>query len=417
MAIQSFRLDLIIPTFICPIKEGFVFNQNPLIINNITNNNPLVITTSTPHNLNVNDEIYIKDVIGMKEINNNSYFVSSIVSATQFNIKSEFNNNISIDSTKYTNYISGGILGTTNNNINLTDFGVCLSYNSQDFPSNVFYIPDKTLNPTYTQVPLSPKNNNGIQDTGEYYYSFSLSVFAVMVNNALQSSMDDLNAANTTSFEAPYYVYEDDRFNLIVPFGYIADNIEMFINFPLNNFLDGFRTFYMATDDENFKDLKYVIQNLNYTNSYVKKGETLPVPPANPDYLIFRQQYDARFKFNQISSILITSNYIKTRSEFFPKIGNPNSYLNNGRTNNSFNTGTENIISSFDLIDTEGSISWREVQYYQPNIYKWIDLVSDDTLSKVDVNVFFETKKGDILPVYINTNSFNTIRFIFQKIK
>lgn len=416
LAIESFRLDIVLPVFLFPIKEGFV--DSGITISAITQANPAVITTTAPHGLNVNDYIRINNSSNMVQING-KYFVNSVLSPTQITLKNSLTNGSVVDSSRYLAYLGGADISTVNDDINLSDYGLCLEFigSGNNYTSSVTYIPDKntTINPSL--IPKSPKQNGGVQDkTTFYYYTFSFTAFAEMLNASLQIATDNLNLAEGTSYDPPYYLYGDDgRFSLIVPFDFVGA-INIFVNIPLNNLLVGFRTEFETRNSPLFKDFKYVLENYKYSNSYAPPGAVLPAPPVNPDYLSFRQEYDGRYKFDDISSIIITSNYIRTREEFYPKLGNPNSYSVVGKSGNSFNTGTQNIISSFDLIDTEGSVSWREVQYYYPKIYKWTDLISDDPLSKIDAQIYFETKSGDFLPVFVDSSTYSNIRFLFEKI-
>lgn len=420
MAIQSFRLDMIIPLFLFPIKEGFV-NKN-ITISNITNAEVAVITTTNNNDLAVNDYINIQGVNGMTQIKG-TFFVNSIVSPTQFTIKKSLdleNKEEPVNSINYGNYTNGGNILTVNDDINLSDLGLCLSYDGDDFPSPVYYISDVDLNNQPEYIPKSPKENNGVQDNSTYYYfAYSFNVFVEMVNNAFKASTDALNASKGTTYEQPFLDYlESERFfRFVVPYNYVEDGIEIFLEDKLQRYLAGLRYISVNSNNPNFKDMKLVVENRDWTNSTVKKGGVLPVPPAPPLYVQMKQEYDTRYKFDEIVSIVLTSSFIKTRTEYYPKIGNPNSYIQNGRSDNSFNTGTLNIISTFDLIDEGGTVSWNEKQYYQPKIYKWIDLISDDVLNKVDVNVFFETKKGDLIPAFVDVNSQSVIRFIFERIK
>lgn len=417
LAIQSFRLDISLPLFLMPIKEGFVPN---LTISNISKSNPAIITTSSPHNLKVNDYIQIEEVEGMTSING-IYFVSEIISPTEITIKNSLNNNNNINSSIYNNYISGGLLNTVNDNRDLCDLGLCLSINGNDYPSNIYYIPDKKSanEPNgYFNKTKSPKDNNGIQDntTNSYYFAYSFNVFVNMVNNALKNSIDNLNLAEGLSIEAPYIFLKDKLFSLIIPYSFVTNNIDLYFNTLLGDFISGLRFLFIGGNEKNFKSLKLIINNDNYVNSYVKPGETLPVPPADPLYLEYKQEYSSLYRFNEIVSIVLTSNFIRTRNEYYPRIGNPNSYTQTGKSSNDFNTGTSNILSIFDLLDDSNNITWREPLYYQPSIYKWIDLISDDPLNKIDCEAFFETKKGELLKVSMDVNTQSNIRFLFERI-
>jgi hypothetical protein len=412
LAIHSFRLDMIIPLFLMPIKEGFVFNSN---ITNISKSFPCVITTSINHNLIENEYINIINVLGMTQING-EYLVREILSPTSFSINTLFSKPVS--SENYDSYTSGGQVDNVNGNINLTDLGLCLSVGGNDYFSSILYIPDKNLTEIPEYLPLSPRQNNGVQDNKtRYYYTYSFNTFVKMINTAFINATSSLNIGESSTYEPPFIEYDSlsGLFSVIVPYSYVSNNIDVFMNVKLTSYLGGIRYEFQGLNKVNFKDNKLILENNNYTNSYAKKGDVLPVPPANPKYLKFIQEYDTRYKFDEIVSLIITSNYIKCRSEYYPQIANPNSSQIVLRQNNSFNTSTQSIISVFDLIDGEGLISWREVQYYQPKIYKWIDLISDDALNKVDVQIYYETKKGEFLLATIDTGSQSNIRFVFEK--
>lgn len=78
--------------------------DNPLTITGATNANPVVIT-STAHGLSNGDTVRITDIVGMTELNGNSYKVAN-VAANTFELTNS--NGTNINGTSYGTYVSGG---------------------------------------------------------------------------------------------------------------------------------------------------------------------------------------------------------------------------------------------------------------------------------------------------------------------
>jgi hypothetical protein len=94
-------------TYCLELGEGYLrfFSQqgrileNKTTITNATNTNPVLIT-DIAHPYNTNDNVVIKDVLGMTEINNKEYKITKISNDT-YELQG-------IDGTSFNNYISGG---------------------------------------------------------------------------------------------------------------------------------------------------------------------------------------------------------------------------------------------------------------------------------------------------------------------
>jgi len=85
----------------------------------ITQANPVAITTLLAHGLDSGSSITITDVVGMTELNNNTYYVKK-VSPTSFRLYSDIILSQSINGTAFSGYVSGGKVNRNylkNNNI------------------------------------------------------------------------------------------------------------------------------------------------------------------------------------------------------------------------------------------------------------------------------------------------------------
>jgi hypothetical protein len=418
MTIQNFRLNLALPTFLMPIKEGFTSFAPVLTAIAITNANPCVITSSAPHGFAVNDAVRLLNGTGMTQINGD-YFIESTPAPNTFTIKQTINDP-AINSTGYGTYTPGSAeIQGINNNYNLTQWGICLSFSGNDYAEPVFFIPDKDIvaNPEY--IPKTPKQNDGLQDYSTfYYYVYSFNNIVKAINNALLGATNRLNADFPGSLPVqPYFIFDyqnNSKFSLVIPEEIISLGVEFYTNTMLLSVLQGFRTENTAFDNVLYKDFKWVLDNRFNSNAY--SPPNIPMP-AGPDYYIFTQEWEALYVFDQIVSILILSNHIRTRQEWYPKIPNPNSTRAIGRTSSDFNTGNFNILASFDLIDDGITLASRQILHYVPYVYKWVDLVSDDSLKKIDAVIYFETANGQLLQAEIPVNSSNNIRFLFERIR
>lgn len=80
--------------------------DQPVNITGISQTNPTVVTTATAHGFTAADEVTISRVIGMGELNGNSYIVGPEPSETTFTLMDL--EGVSVDSRSFSDYASGG---------------------------------------------------------------------------------------------------------------------------------------------------------------------------------------------------------------------------------------------------------------------------------------------------------------------
>lgn len=419
IALESFALELDIPFTIFPIREGFISYSPIMTATAITKANPALITTSVNHGLSINDSVKIINAVGMTQING-TFFVASVPALNQLTIKSLYEGS-AIDSLNFGTYSAGTAeILKLNDNINLSQMGICLQHiaSGNSYPEPIIYIPDKDITIDPGIVPKPPSRNNGVQDNSTfYYYTYSINNIVKAINNALATATTRLNVDHpATLTDAPLLVYDESTrlFYFIVDFALEA-TVRLFANGIFINLFQGFRTEFKEFNEPEFKDFLFIVDNPLNTNAYVKNGGNASYG-GNPAYLRIQQEWSSLYRFNTIRSIILVTNHIKIRSEWFPSVDNPNKVIfsNSGiiKTNN---TGSRKILSSFDLEDSSDTVSWRTILHYVPDQYKWIDLISDEPLSKVDCTIYFETITGEFIQAEIPINGSNIIRFMFQK--
>ena len=89
------------------IKPGVTGGSSISSISAATATNPVAITTSSAHGLNNGQKLTITDVVGMIELNGNSYY-ANVTSSTAFTLYSDTGLTTTVDGTAFTPYVSGG---------------------------------------------------------------------------------------------------------------------------------------------------------------------------------------------------------------------------------------------------------------------------------------------------------------------
>ena len=313
------------------------------------------------------------------------------------------------------------ILEGTNPNINDTPFGVCYSFGGNDYSQRVIYAPDAQTS-TYI-LPNPPSNNNGVQDlSSTYYYIYTFDHFIQLVNDALSQAYTAFNAVHPGIHNSPVYIKYDKNTGLmsfIAEYSYANQaGADIFLNALLINYFEAIRMDFYGYDQPDFKDFRLIMEhNATNENAYTPPGGTIPPPPANPPYIQMLQEYDCRYLWANVKSILFTSSSIQTRNEFIPQVANPNLLSLQGQTN-SFNPNYRNILSYYDIIyDSSGTsgANWRQYLYYNPNVYKYIDLVSDEPLNSFDIEIFMQLTNGQLIPLTIPINSSVDLKLLFKR--
>ena len=321
-----------------------------------------------------------------------------------------------------------------NDQINKTNYGICFTYAGIDYPKRLLYTFEGVPGTPSIPLPKSPNGNNGTQDfTTGYYAVYTFQHFINMTNTALQGAYNDFNAAHPgVHNSAPWFQYNpvSGLISLVCEFSYsTAGAAKISMNALLYNYYEAIRVFYNGFNEPNFKDYTFQIVHLiGNQNGYALPGAPIVAPPANPAYLIFTQEYDVRFLWQNITSLLITSPSIQMRSEYLPSAINPNIGIINPLLPpfpasgvkpdlSTFNPNFNQVLSYFDIFYEPGRVSVREPIYYNPQVYKWIDLIGDASLNQMAINVYIILNNGVVIPLYLQSEANNgfDIKFEFRK--
>ena len=354
----------------------------------------------------------------------------------------------------------------TNSNINAMPYSVNYNYTTggvtTNYQTELVWLPDEAFsafNPNRTvPLPRTPAENNGIQDiftSPNYYYCNSYIKFVNIINNALRTSFLAFDAAHPGIVAEQCWVQYDNRtglFSIIgnleyaVGLGGVGTN-KPFVSFDalLYKYIDSIPAEFNGYDQPNGADYTIAFEQKNgNSNLWAKGNRYAPGIPSitqtiPPDYIIMEQEVDCKYLWSNIKQIIITSNSINVRSEFMPQIEfpqqlnqqnsipnpNPNPLVPSTSITsdvNSFNLDKKSIISYIDynyaspnpMSQTALSSTHRDI-FYTPRYYKWIDLIGDSSLNNINIQMFFETEDGFILPLQIPNKASVNVKMVFRR--
>lgn len=89
------------------IVYGLTVPKDGFLITNITQSSPAVVITDQPHQIEPSDQVFIRAVLGMTEINNQKFYAKPI-SVTAFELYTNFALTTPFSTTSYSEYTSGG---------------------------------------------------------------------------------------------------------------------------------------------------------------------------------------------------------------------------------------------------------------------------------------------------------------------
>ena len=307
------------------------------------------------------------------------------------------------------------IEGINQTDINKSIYSITITHNNVDYQEYIMFEAEIDTNINKEVIPLPPSQNSGLQDfsTG-YYYIYSYYSWCKMMNDTFNKIIARINFDNPGLFpNAPQMVYDKEVFTFIYPKEIYSTNSQIYFNQSLALDIGGFPFKLIKFNNVNNKHNLLLIPPINDPMAFSYLNPNSNVPEPTPSYYRLSQEYDVRFRFNGVSQLVLTSDYLAIRKEYYPDTSNPNNtFISAGYQQ--FNTPSLPIIASFSLID-EGGSSWVQTQDYQPAFYKWIDLLGSQPLKEIDIKVYLQLKRGSLIQANIPLDSMSIIKFVFKK--
>lgn len=294
-------------------------------------------------------------------------------------------------------YIPISIIYVPNTATLETEFKFSVESGAFSHTETVIFQPDITSAPVPSTY--DPKDR--------YFWIYNYQTVCDMFNVALTA----LNVSIRTdlgipTMPPPYFIYDPDltKFELIVPYEYITNSIDLFMN---NEFGEWFNSFPV---NYNLNDLdKYAKFDIQYTgdNAYTQYGQTQPATlaypsKANPLYIIIKEEYTNLAPINSLTRIVFTTNTLPVAPEF-------------SQTNNTPKSSTVRQLTDFTPLIEKAGAQRSVLTFYQNGPYRLIDCVGDSEIRNVDLQVWWVDKTNTLHEMYLQPGSYMDIKLAFIK--
>ena len=304
--------------------------------------------------------------------------------------------------------------------------------NEFNYPTELIWTPTPS-NATAPALPQSPASNNGIQDlitSPTYYHCNDYQTFVQIINTAFTTSYNAFNAVHPGIHAEPCWFQYDNRtglFAIIAETSYastaIVDRAEVQVDALLYKYMDTIQAEFYGYNSLNGGD--YTIrfeQKLGGQNAWALgnhyAGKVVNTQTTPPAYIIMEQERDCRYLWNNIKNILVTTSSISVRDEYMPPLTHTKALV---QTANRFNIDKKSILSYIDYNDnspsqgTQSSLH-RDI-YYRARYHKWTDLLNDGSLNNINIEFFYETEDGFILPLRLPAKASANVKMVFRRKK
>lgn len=262
-------------------------------------------------------------------------------------------------------------------NPNLTPLIFGIRFAGTNFPVNVVYV---SLEPTLPPTPgTGPIFFTPLQLSSTYYWIYTFTNVINMFNTALNTAMTN---AGLGAVASPFYSFDPvtQLFSLTITPAFVATGAEIFMNNEASNYLSSFNYRFYGYNQPQGRDLSHILT---------------PLPTLNAaGTYIFTEDYNTIDLWFSLRKILITSNTIPVQQESSP-----------AQSLSGVNTGVNNyipIITDF-VPQLEFSNQSRSIAYYVPlSQYRLVDMISEIPLNKINFNIYWQDKTGNIYPLLLS---------------
>ena len=234
-------------------------------------------------------------------------------------------------------------------------------------------------------IPL-PINSNNPDFDGYIYY---VQTFVNSVNRTLQYLHGQVLAGLSIASEVPKFLYANGKFSFKIPGAYVNNNITIWFNTALGSKLSSFALFYdtYASDlgSGQVYKLKYLFDDPDFVPTSTNSG-------------YITQPYDSLFLLSDLRRLVVTTTQMPTLRQYYMKSQEQTA------------TETRGVLFTVPINDFA---KLSEGVSYKPGSSKLIDLISQEPLSTIDVQVYYELVDGRIFPVPLIPGKSFSIEFAF----
>lgn len=206
--------------------------------------------------------------------------------------------------------------------------------------------------------------------------------------------------AGTTN--PPFFSYDasTDKFTLYVPDpGYASNDpnrVEIFLSNDLARLFEGLLEPLIPSNLLPANNTQFIVYANNGINAITLGGV---------NYLFNTQQYSSSELWYDIRKILLLSKGFDTRK----------SYISTTTSNN--RNISQPVLTDFTVTHNNTDQAPSTVLIYFPQgAYRWIDITTDDAISDLTFEFFYQTRSGDILPVLLSPGDSFDITLVFARV-
>lgn len=255
---------------------------------------------------------------------------------------------------------------------------------------------------SFTQTNFDPIYN----DLPNRYFSYQQ--FITDINTAISSCITQFPLGPPFNVNHPKFVYnaETELFSLIAPqvwgdvYPYTSLVIpHIFFNRDLYVFFQNLLTIENTASVSSLDNLIIITDTINNTIPY-------PPVPATPAYEM-KQEYSTLWAMTGLTNITLASNNLPIVAE------NVMDSVFSSGTNSS--STTFKILNDFEIVYDKAGVQ-RSVQYYQPNVYRYTDMVSSSNLYNINLQFYlYSSVIKKFVPLYIDPTFAVTIKLMFKR--
>ena len=309
--------------------------------------------------------------------------------------------------------------------VNFTPYSVTISYFNlvgpdlirSTFKVNIVYTPKNTFT-----VPNLPTATSA-KSVSRYYYVFSYQHMIDMVNTALTAAFTAFKVAEGGAVQTvvPFFRFDKEtslfslitEFDFIEPITGILDGISQTVNRAqvcmndklYNKCFQGIPAKFNGRGLVGGEDYCIdVIQEPGNTNAYAFLGGTIPVPPADPEFLITEQEGITLDQWNDVRDIVFTTRSIPIYKEMVKSSSSADGLPTFLSTITDFQPNLATALSGSSILS-----------FFQEGPYRLINLLSPYPMRTFDFQIFWIDKLGNQIPLFITFNQEINVRFAFLR--
>jgi hypothetical protein len=184
----------------------------------------------------------------------------------------------------------------------------------------------------------------------------------------------------------------------------IDDPIKLYFNSSLGNIFSSFPFLIQSLTNDG--------KNFQLQTDVFAETSVAPFSPFENDpdaqydvFQIYQESDTMTSALNPVASIVVTTNSLPVVANIE---GDPQIFYNNVL----YNSGNGNLVSS--LITDFVAESYSNYIIYSPNVYRYIELISDQPLYSIDISVYWKDTLGNLNPFLLPCGGFSTIKLMFE---